>query len=86
MSCNSTGNCAAVGYYLRRHRDQGFVASERNGVWGQATGVPGLAALNRGGDAGFDSVSCLPAGSCTAGGWYTDRRGHWQGFVVGKTG
>ena len=126
VSCASAGSCAAGGYYRRPPRDeQGFVAAERNGVWGgdrgarpggaehgrgrqvgsvscasagncaaggyytatavmprgswpasgtaagaRAIEVPGLAALNKGGDAGVDSVSCASAGNCAAGGYY----------------
>jgi hypothetical protein len=42
------------------------VVSERNGTWGNATEVPGLAALNGGGDAQVDAVSCTPAGTVVA--------------------
>jgi hypothetical protein len=45
--------------------------------------VPGLAALNKGGlGTTVLSVSCAPAGSCTAGGYYWDRSRHRQGFVT----
>ena len=45
MSCASAGNCAAGGYYAARRSGyyQGFVADERNGRWGKAIEVPGLA-------------------------------------------
>ncbi len=83
VSCGSAGNCAAGGSYRDgdRHR-HGFVAVERNGVWGMAIEVPGLGALNAGGDAGVGSVSCASAGNCAAGGDYTDGHGHGQGFVA----
>ena len=82
VSCGSAGNCAAGGSYWHRHDHyQGFVADERNGVWGKAITVPGLGALNKGGNAEVSSVSCPPAGSCAAGGYYTDG-GHSQGFVA----
>ena len=53
------------------------------GPWGQAIEVPGLGALNKGGDAGVSSVSCAPAGSCMAGG-FCQETGHYalQGFVT----
>jgi hypothetical protein len=86
VSCGPAGTCAAGGYYTdRRHHEQGFVAVERHGAWGPAVEVPGLAALNAGGNAGVSSVSCAPAGTCAAGGSYTDRRHHEQGFVVSQT-
>ena len=81
VSCPSAGNCAAAGYY-QNHGKQGFVAVERNGRWHQAIEVPGLGALNTGGNAGVRSVSCASAGSCAVGGAYTDGGGHQQGFVA----
>jgi len=44
--------------------------------------VPGLGALNKGGDAIVKSVSCAAAGSCAAGGFYLDGDGNEHGFVV----
>ena len=87
VSCGSPGNCAAGGDYLDRSpHPQGFVASENNGVWGTAIQVPGLAAVNKGGQSPrFPTVSCAPAGTCAAAGYYTDRSGHRQGFVVTQT-
>ena len=83
VSCGSAGNCAAGGDYTRRNSGlQGFVADERNGRWGEAIEVPGLAALNKGGDAEVVSVSCGSAASCAAGGEYTDRHNRGQGFVA----
>jgi hypothetical protein len=84
VSCASAGSCTAGGFYTVRHRQQGFVAVERHGRWGRAIKVPGLAALNAGGDAEVDSVSCGSAGSCAAGGYYRDRDGNLQGFVAGE--
>jgi len=81
VSCPSAGNCAAGGYY-QNHGKQGFVAVERNGRWRQAIEVPGLGALNRGGPAQVDQVSCASAGNCAAGGFYRDGGGHQQGFVA----
>jgi hypothetical protein len=51
------------------------------GLWGTAIKVPGLGALNTGGDAAV-AVSCASAGNCAAGGHYKDRHGHGQGFVA----
>jgi hypothetical protein len=66
------------------------VASQDNGVWGAAIQVPGLAAMNTGVEVGseasyFPTVSCAPAGTCTAGGAYTDHDRREQGFVVTQT-
>ena len=85
LSCASAGSCAAGGYYsYSQHGQQGFVAVERNGVWGKAIEVPGLGTLNTGGYAEVTSVSCAPAGSCAAGGFYQERSGNNQGFVAAE--
>src|SRR6266851_4634916 len=84
VSCASAGNCAAGGFYRDRSRhSQAWVASQRNGRWGTAIEVPGTAALNAG---GVSSVSCASAGTCTAGGSYTDGSGlgNSQGFVASQ--
>ncbi len=83
VSCASAGNCAAGGYYTdRSHHRQGFVAVERNGRWGTAIAVPGLKALNAGGSAEVDSLSCPSRGHCAAGGSFRGRSGHRRGFVT----
>jgi hypothetical protein len=87
VSCALAGNCAAVGYYKDGHgHQQAFVVSKTNGTWARAIEVPGLAALNKGGNAVVTSVSCRSAGSCAAGGQYADARRHEQAFVVSETG
>ncbi len=67
-------------------RDAGVRGGRAGRPLGQAIEVPGLRALNKDGDVGVGSVSCAPAGSCSAGGSYTGRRGRSQGFVVSQTG
>lgn len=87
VSCASAGNCTAGGAYTdRRNRTQGWVATEQNGRWGKATGVPGLGAMNTGAGlgAGIIEVSCGSAGDCAAGGYYTARGGHLRGFVASQ--
>ncbi len=86
VSCGSAGNCAAGGAWTDPQSGsyRGFAVVERNGVWSPAIEVPGLAALNTGGDAGVDSVSCASAGNCAVGGAYADRHGHEQGFVAAE--
>src|SRR5215472_7119862 len=71
VSCAAPGSCAAGGYY-QNHGRHGFVAVERNGRWRQAVGVPGLGALNTGGNAVVSSVSCASPGNCAAGGRYSN--------------
>lgn len=86
VSCASAGNCAVGGSYAARGGTrQAFIASEVNGVWGKAVPIPGLAALNTGGDALVSSVSCASAGDCAVGGSYTDAARAQQAFVANET-
>jgi len=85
ISCPSAGNCSAGGGYVDAGgRAQAFVASQRDGRWGPAVEVPGLAVLNGGGDALVRSVSCPSAGNCAAGGSYESADGHFHAFVVSQ--
>src|SRR6202034_2375961 len=67
VSCASAGDCAAGGSYQTtptssdNDPSQAFVLSEKNGRWGSAQDVPGLAALNTYDWAGVTSVSCPSA-------------------------
>jgi hypothetical protein len=86
MSCASAGNCGAGGFYIDYYGHfQAFAASQVNGTWHTAIEVPGTATLNKGGYAQVNSVSCGAAGSCTAGGVYTDSSQRWQAFVVSES-
>ena len=87
VSCQSPGKCAAGGFYVdRSHRAEAFVANQASGKWHLAIAVSGLGLLNAGGLADLVSVSCPSRGSaCFAGGYYSDRFGHYQGFVVSQT-
>jgi D-alanine-D-alanine ligase-like ATP-grasp enzyme len=83
VSCAAAGNCSAGGQYDDNSGGvQGFVASQVHGTWGRAREVPGTAALNQGGGAVINSVSCASAGDCSAGGVYRDRSRRAQAFVV----
>ena len=85
VSCPSAGNCAAGGSYAGSSGHvQAFVANEVNGTWHDAIEVPGTAALNTGGNAAADSVSCASPGNCAAGGSYTGRSGRSQAFVANE--
>jgi hypothetical protein len=53
--------------------------------WGSAIEVPGMAALNVGGDAQVASISCARAANCAAGGFFKDGSGHYRAFVVDET-
>ena len=87
MSCSSAGYCSAGGQYSQGPSQvilQAFVVTQTNGTWGTAKEVPSTAALNQGGFAEVNSVSCAPAGTCSAGGTYLDGFGSNQAFVVNK--
>jgi len=85
LSCASAGNCSAAGWYTdSSDHTQPFVVDEVNGIWRNAIEVPGITALNQGGDAAINAMSCAPAGSCSAIGFYTDSSNHRQLFVVSK--
>jgi hypothetical protein len=86
VSCTSAGNCVAGGYVAPSIDGpyQAFVVSQKNGTWGTATGVPGLAALNAGGSADVLSLSCESAGNCAAAGSYLDSSSHQQAFVASE--
>jgi hypothetical protein len=76
VSCATVGNCTAGGFYDTSGSGyQPFVVSETGGTWGTAQEVPGIAALNTGGQARITSVSCGAAGDCSAGGWYRHDEG-----------
>jgi len=83
VSCASAGNCSAGGVY-NLGAGQAFAVGEVNGRWGTAKEVPGTAALNTGGNAAVQSLSCSSAGNCSAGGYYTDSTRSPHSFVVGE--
>jgi hypothetical protein len=91
ISCASPGNCTVGGDYSPGRGDdtnyaEAFVATERSGVWHDATEVPGTGSLNSGKVAVTTSVSCPSAGNCSAGGSYTGAGTAQQGFVVSESG
>lgn len=88
MSCASSGNCLAGGWYTDASHDRrAFVADETGGVWGNAIAVPDAATLGSGASDQVSSVSCAPraAGDCSVGGLYLDTSNHWQEFVADET-
>jgi hypothetical protein len=86
VSCASAGNCSAGGTYTDGSQHmQAFIVNEVNGTWQHAIKVPGTTALEQGGGAGLNSVSCASAGNCSAGGSYNsgafvvnEVNGTWQ--------
>ncbi len=84
VSCSSAGNCAAGGLYVTKAgAGQAFVVTQKNGIWGNAKPVPGLAVLNVGHTAEIQLMSCRSAGNCSAAGTYeSDSSMDQQAFVV----
>jgi hypothetical protein len=74
VSCKSAGSCTVTGEFSTSLRGtKAFAVSEVNGTWGNATEIPGIAALGGGTDAATArAVSCATAGNCAAGGVYDD--------------
>lgn len=84
VSCASTGNCVAGGFYADKTDQQPFVIDEINGNWTHAEEVAGTGTINAGVMAVVSSVSCGSAGNCAAGGYYQDSTGD-HAFVVNET-
>jgi hypothetical protein len=87
VSCLSAGNCAAGGSYSTDAGGnfQPLVVSERNGVWGNAVAIAGLASLNTGKSAEVQFMSCRSAWNCTAAGTYETADVADHVFVVSET-
>jgi hypothetical protein len=86
LSCASAGNCSAGGIYETQSTpgpvNQAFVVDETDGTLGTAQEV--AVAVNKGGDAAINSLSCASAGNCSAGGYYEGSR-KTQAFVIAET-
>jgi hypothetical protein len=69
--CATGGLCVAGGSFTDSSGGlQAWIETQTGGRWQTALEVPGLAALNVGGDAGIGAVTCVSAGNCVAGGQY----------------
>jgi hypothetical protein len=83
VSCPSAGNCGVAGTYTDgQGNQQVFIASEVNGTWGTPQQVPGTGALNTGGNAVVNQISCGFPGTCAVVGFYTGKNGGRHGFVA----
>jgi hypothetical protein len=61
ISCVPGGSCLADGYLAGRNHDNGyFVALARNGVWGRAARLAGVAPSTY-----LSQIACSPHGTCT---------------------
>lgn len=85
VACASAGNCTAAGYYRDNTGHQlVFTVDEVAGRWGAAREIPGTAALNKGGFAVVQSLSCPSRGNCAAAGFYADSANRQQAFVASE--
>jgi hypothetical protein len=85
VACASAGNCSAGGSYTDSNGGyQAFAVNETGGTWGTAEEIPGIAALDTGGGAIVNSVSCGSAGYCAIAGGYSGGIGDDQAFVVNE--
>jgi hypothetical protein len=88
VSCTHAGDCTAGGSYVagrpgsRTNDSQAFVVDEKSGTWGTARKVPGTAALNVGGDAQVNSVSCASPGNCGVVGVYAPKKTPFDQTVI----
>jgi hypothetical protein len=90
LSCPRPGTCVAAGGYTTRPGTEAFVATERNGTWGQAQTLGSAAALRPDGSAWIYALSCPAPGDCSAGGQasnYSDQSEQFStAFVVSESG
>jgi len=85
VACAPGGSCAAGGRFVDASlRAVAFVLTGKNGHWGRAIQVPGLAALHPK-NANVSAVSCA-SGGCAAGGYYQDASLRYHAFVTTERG
>lgn len=87
ISCNSPGNCTAVGYFRSvAGGTEAFMVTSTNGTWAQAVPVVFATGVH---NATFNdsltSVSCGSAGNCTAVGYFKNGAGDTEAFTVSST-
>jgi hypothetical protein len=85
ISCASSGDCSAGGYYGKADHQIAFIVNETNGTWGKPIAIPGLAALNTDHTSYVQTISCVSAANCGASGAYSDAAGNAQSFLVNET-
>src|SRR2546430_292900 len=86
VSCASTGKCSAAGSYNDSSgNQQGLVLTETAGTWamGAEASLPASAASSP--NVSLRSVSCAPAGNCSAVGDYADSSSHRRGLLLTET-
>jgi hypothetical protein len=85
VACITSGTCTAVGDYQGANKHwQAFVAEEKNGTWGNAHPIPGLATLSGGRDTTTGFVACAQGPNCAVIGFYVPASGPHQWFVANE--
>jgi len=86
VSCPAPGECSAGGRYTGRDgHAHAFVIGQAGGIWGAAEQVTGSTALDQGGSAQVDVLSCASPGHCSAGGSFSLKHSQRsQVFVVSE--
>jgi hypothetical protein len=83
IACTSSSDCTAGGYYTdSSFAPQAYVVDEASGLWGYATPIPGLNAMNAGGSAHVAALTCPSSGNCVAGGVYSPASSTFQVFLA----
>lgn len=89
VTCTSLGDCVATGGYVTASdNDASMVATEASGTWGQASTIELPAnAITTATDQynELQSIACVSAGNCQAGGYYTDKNGSDDYQAMGAT-
>ena len=88
IACISTGNCTAIGELLSGGPKTLFAVRQKNGTWGTATAIPGIAALPGHGERPFGAeimdLSCPSGGNCGAAGDYLPNASDIEALVVSQ--
>jgi hypothetical protein len=87
VACPGTESCVAVGRYTDdTGTPKAMIASESDGVWGQASEVAPPAGTPVGDSVGLDSVACQPSGPCVAVGYYITAADERQAMALSQSG
>jgi hypothetical protein len=87
VSCPASGECALTGTSADvSGHTQVYVLGTTTGDLAEFQFPPGTVALNVGGTALDNSVSCASDENCVLVGHYTDATGRWQPFIAEETG
>lgn len=86
VSCAAPADCAAVGWYTRRHSrtQHGLLLAEHQGKW-KATAISLPRGASAPGGVFLTSVSCRSQGNCVAVGYYSGH-GKTHGLIVRERG